>query len=118
PHLRDIETALATRHTSARFYLDVGGREEPDQTRLQEEYVGGTERVVAALRDSGTPVRYVYDSAAYHFESAWAERLPSALAWLLSGYAVTAPGQAAATEPGLGKGVRRAAVRLRRRFSR
>lgn len=118
PHLRDIETALATRHTSARFYLDVGGREEPDQTRLQEEYVGGTERVVAALRDSGTPVRYLYDSAAYHFESAWAERLPSALAWLLSGYAVSRPGDQAAAERGLGRSVRRAVQRLGRRVAR
>src|SRR5690606_26283724 len=117
-HLRDIEAALVAPHPSTRFYVDVGGREEPDNDELQAAYLRDAERVAAALRDSGTPVRYVYDSQAYHFETAWAERLPSALAWLLSGYAVTPPGQVAAAEPGLGKGVRRAARRLGRRFSR
>ena len=117
-HLRDIEAALAAPHPSSRFYVDVGGREEPDNDALQAAYHRDAERVVAALRGSGTAVRYVYDSQAYHFETAWAERLPSALAWLLSGYAVTPPGQVAAGEPGLGNGVRRAAVRLRRRLSR
>lgn len=103
PHLRDIETALAGEHPPTRFYLDVGGREEPEHARLQQEYVGGTERVVAALRASGTPVRYVYDSAAYHFESAWAERLPSALAWLLQGYAVESPARSRGSLLGAGR---------------
>ena len=107
PHLRDIEAALAAPHPPTRFSLDVGGHEEPDSADLQLAYRRDTERVVAALQASGDPVRYLYDSAAYHFEAAWAERLPSALAWLVSGYAVTRPGEAAGVERGLGAWLRR-----------
>jgi hypothetical protein len=114
-HLRDIEAAVTAPHPPTRFYLDVGGREEPDTPELQSAYLQDAERILAALRASGTPVRYVYDSAAYHSESAWAERLPSALAWLLSGYAVTPP---PVRERRLGAALRWAVLRLRRRPSR
>ena len=114
PHLRDIETALAGVHPPTRFYLDVGGREEPAHPLLQKEYVAGTERVVTALRTTGTPVRYVYDSVAYHFESAWAERLPSALAWLLQGYAVEPPARSRGSLLGAGRQLLSRVVRRER----
>ncbi|WP_109473466.1 alpha/beta hydrolase [Ornithinimicrobium cavernae] len=113
-HLRDIEAAVSAPHPPSRFYLDVGGREEPEDPAAQSAYLRDTERVVAALRASETPVRYVYDSQAYHFETAWAERLPSALAWLSTGYAVTRPGAPVTTKGRL----RRAAKGLVRAFRR
>jgi len=90
-HLLEIERAVAAPHPPTRFYLDVGGRETPDDAERQLAYRTDTERVVAALQAADVPVRYTYDSAAPHFETAWAERLPTALAWLLQGYAVGSP---------------------------
>lgn len=90
-HLTDLERAIAAPHDPTRFYLDVGGREIPDAPRRQVSYRQDTERIVRALLDADVPVRYTYDSAAFHFETAWAERLPQALAWLLEGYAVERP---------------------------
>lgn len=90
-HLREIELAIAAPRPPTRFYLDVGGREIPGSAALQRSYRRDTERIVTALQEASVSVRYTYDSAAYHFETAWAERLPSALAWLLQGYAVQAP---------------------------
>lgn len=90
--LADLEAALGRPGPSTRFYLDVGGHEVPESALRQAAYQNDTERIVAALRQAGAPVRYTYDSAAYHFETAWAERLPAALAWLLAGYAVPPPG--------------------------
>nr|WP_306238086.1 alpha/beta hydrolase-fold protein [Ornithinimicrobium sp. HY1745] len=114
PHLRDIEAALHAPHAPTRFYVDVGGHEEPDNPTAQAAYVQDSERVVGALRAARAPVRYVYDSAAFHTESAWAERLPSALAWLLSGYAVQRPGAQARGERGLGARLRRLTGSLQR----
>ena len=111
-HLREIELAVAAPGPPTRFYLDVGGHEVPDSPRRQASYRRDTERVVAALQGAGVPVRYTYDSAAYHFETAWAERLPSALAWLLQGYAVKEPGRSPA---GLLGSVRELARRVRER---
>lgn len=90
-HLADLERAVAAPHPPTRFYLDVGGQETPEDPARQLAYRTDTERVVAALQEADVPVRYTYDSAAPHVESAWAERLPSALAWLLRGYAVRPP---------------------------
>lgn len=90
-HLAELEQAVAAPHPPSRFSLDVGGRETPDDPARQAAYRRDTERVVAALQEAQVPVRYTYDSAARHFETAWAQRLPSALAWLLSGYAVAPP---------------------------
>lgn len=113
PHLQDLERALAQPHPPTRFYLDVGGRETPEDPDRQRSYVADTERVVAALRAADVPVRYTYDSAAHHHETAWAERLPAALAWLLEGYAVTPPG---APTSGL-RGVTAAVLRRARRLA-
>lgn len=91
PQLLEIERAVAAPHPPTRVYLDVGGRETPDDPERQLAYRTDTERVVAALQSAAVPVRYTYDSAAPHFESAWAERLPAALDWLLRGYAAGSP---------------------------
>ena len=88
--LRDVEEALAT-GLWGRLYIDVGGREKPESPEIERLYVEHAERLVRMVRAARLPVRYVYDSAAYHFESAWAERFPSAVRWLLRGYAVQAP---------------------------
>jgi predicted alpha/beta superfamily hydrolase len=80
-----------------RVYLDVGGREQPDDPAVEAAYVRDAETLLGLLRESPVPVRYVYDSQAWHFESAWAERLPGAVRWLLSGYAVPAPPPARGT---------------------
>lgn len=88
--LDQAEQALR-RPPPGRVYLDVGGRENPWDAAQERAYVQGAERLLHLLRGAGTPVRYVYDSAAGHHESAWAARLPDALRWLLSGYAVNAP---------------------------
>ncbi len=91
-HLAELEQAVVAPHPPTRFSLDVGGRETPDDPILQAAYRRDTERVVAALQEAQVPVRYTYDSTAYHFETAWAQRLPATLEWLLSGYAVARPG--------------------------
>lgn len=77
--------------THQRVYLDVGGHEQPDDPEVETAYVRDAEEVVGWLRDAGVPVRYLFDSQAGHHESAWAQRLPEALRWLLSGYAVASP---------------------------
>ncbi|MGD8199935.1 alpha/beta hydrolase [Ornithinimicrobium sp. W1679] len=90
--LLDLEAALRGR-APGRVYVDVGGHERPDDAGIERRYVEDAERLVRALRDAGVPVRYVYDSQAHHAEPAWAERFPSAVRWLLRGYAVAPPAQ-------------------------
>lgn len=92
-HLRELEEALAAPHPPTRFYLDVGGREIPDAAHRQDAYQRDTERVVGAMQRAGVPLLYTYDSQAYHFENAWAARLPAALSWLTAGYAVEQPSE-------------------------
>lgn len=87
----DLEAAARLRGAGARVYLDVGGHELPADPAIEQAYVVDAERVLGSLREAGVPVRYVFDSAAYHFESAWAERFQSAAAWLLAGYAASRP---------------------------
>lgn len=81
--LTDLEEALAAGTLSGRVHLDVGGHEQPDQPEIERAYVRDAERLLGALREAGVPVRYLYDSSAYHFETAWADRFPAAAAWLL-----------------------------------
>lgn len=88
--LLDLEASLPGR-SDGRVYVDVGGHEQHDDAEIERRYVADAERLVRSLRDAGVPVRYVYDSQAYHVETAWAERFPSALRWLLHGYAVAPP---------------------------
>lgn len=91
--LRDVEAALGSgrRGEGSRVYLDVGGRENHLDPHIERQYVEHAERLLSGLREAQVPVRYVYDSQGYHFETAWAERFPAAVAWLLSGYAVAPP---------------------------
>lgn len=89
--LLDLERELAQGTLQGRVYLDAGGHEEPGQPDIERAYVEDAERLLAALRRAQVPVRYVYDAAAYHFETAWAERFPAAAAWLLRGYAAAPP---------------------------
>ena len=88
--LLDLEASLPGR-PEGRVYVDVGGHEQHDDAEIERRYVVDAERLVRSLRDAGVPVRYVYDSQAHHVETAWAERFPSALRWLLQGYAVAPP---------------------------
>ncbi|RIK12289.1 MAG: hypothetical protein DCC50_13475 [Acidobacteria bacterium] len=91
--LRDVEDALRTGlpDEGTRLYLDVGGREHHLDRHVERLYVEHAERLLDVVRETGVPVRYVYDSQGYHFETAWAERFPAAAAWLLRGYAVAPP---------------------------
>jgi predicted alpha/beta superfamily hydrolase len=93
PMLDDLQERLSSwpHQPHQRVYLDVGGREQPDDAAIEAAYVRDAELVLGWLRGAGVPVRYLFDSQAHHAESAWAERLPAALHWLLSGYAVPAP---------------------------
>lgn len=92
--ISDLEAAARVRGPGSRVYLDVGGHELPEDPAIEQAYVADAERVLGSLREAGVPVRYVFDSAAYHFESAWAERFPSAAAWLLAGYEQSRPAPA------------------------
>ncbi|GGK62233.1 alpha/beta hydrolase [Ornithinimicrobium pekingense] len=89
--LEDVERALAQGPPAGRVYLDVGGREHHLDEDVRKHYVACAERLAGRLREAGVPLRYVFDSAGYHFETAWAERFPAAAAWLLRGYAVEPP---------------------------
>ncbi|WP_131105159.1 alpha/beta hydrolase [Ornithinimicrobium sufpigmenti] len=100
--LTDLEEALAAGRLSGRVHLDAGGHEQPDEPDIERAYVEDAERLVRALRGSDVHVRYVYDSTAYHFETAWADRFPAAAAWLLRGYAASAPFFAEAEQAGDG----------------
>lgn len=83
--LLDVERVLAAGPPPGRVYVDVGGRERPDDARIERLYVEHARRLVAALEGARVPVRHVYDSQAGHHETAWAERFPAAAAWLLRG---------------------------------
>lgn len=84
--LTDLARAARQEHPGARVYLDVGGSEGDEGAQAQAAYVADTERAVRVLRGARIPVRYVFDSVAIHHESAWGERLPAALRWLLRGW--------------------------------
>jgi predicted alpha/beta superfamily hydrolase len=89
--LGDVEQVLAQGPPAGRVYLDVGGREHHLDEQIRAHYVTSAERLAAKLLEAGVPLRYVFDSSGYHFETAWAERLPAAATWLLRGYAVEPP---------------------------
>jgi predicted alpha/beta superfamily hydrolase len=89
--LADVERAVVHGPPGGRVYLDVGGREHHLDGEIRRHYVVAAERLARTLAGAGVPLRYVFDSAGYHFETAWAERFPAAVAWLLRGYAVEPP---------------------------
>lgn len=100
--LLDLERELAAGTLAGRVYLDVGGHEQPGEPDVERAYVENAERLLVALRRAQVPVRYLYDAAAYHVETAWARRFPEAAAWLLQGYAAAPPFFAAPDGPGSG----------------
>jgi predicted alpha/beta superfamily hydrolase len=72
--------------TDGRLYVDVGGNESPDDPELNEAYLRDAERMVEQLREQGygdEQIRFVVDEEARHHESAWAERFPDAMRFLL-----------------------------------
>jgi predicted alpha/beta superfamily hydrolase len=89
--LADVERAVLEGPPPGRVYLDVGGREHHLDEEIRQHYVVHAERLGRTLARAGVPLRYVFDSAGYHVETAWAERFPAAAAWLLRGYAVEPP---------------------------
>lgn len=68
-----------------RLYVDVGGRESPENPELNEAYLRDAERMVDQLGAQGFDdnLRFVVDEDAPHHESAWAERFPDAMRFLL-----------------------------------
>ncbi|MFC4544493.1 hypothetical protein ACFO5R_21410 [Halosolutus amylolyticus] len=72
--------------TDGRLYVDVGGREAPDDPALNEAYLRDAKRLVERLRERGYDrdrLRFVVDEDAEHHEAAWAERFPDAARFLL-----------------------------------
>ncbi|SEO46436.1 Predicted hydrolase of the alpha/beta superfamily [Halogranum amylolyticum] len=81
-----FEYVAAQSRTDGRLYVDVGGREAPDDPELNEAYLRDAERMVGRLRTQGFEderLRFVVDEEARHRESAWAERFPGAIRFLL-----------------------------------
>lgn len=73
--------------TDGRLYLDVGGQESTEHPELNEAYRQGAERMVELLREKGfgdDQIRFVVDEEGIHRESAWAERFPDAVRFLLA----------------------------------
>lgn len=89
--VQDLGAGLAAGRLRGRVHLDVGGHEQHDDPVIERLYVEHAEALRGHLVRAGVPVRYVYDSQAYHFEDAWARRFPAAAEWLLHGYAVPPP---------------------------
>ena len=72
--------------TDGRLYVDVGGNESPDDPELNETYLRDAARMVDQLGEQGYDderLRFVVDEDARHHESAWAERFPDAMRFLL-----------------------------------
>lgn len=97
--LDELAADLDAGRLHGRVHVDVGGFEQPEDPVINGLYVEQAERFVGLLREGGIPVRYVFDSAAYHFEDAWARRFPAAVAWLLRGYAAPPPPHVATAAP-------------------
>ncbi|SOC55108.1 alpha/beta hydrolase [Ornithinimicrobium cerasi] len=96
--LDEVAAQLAVGGLEGRVHVDVGGLEQPGDPVINGLYVEQAERLVGILRDGGIPVHYVFDSAAAHFEDAWARRFPGAVRWLLDGYAADPPPHVVAAE--------------------
>lgn len=81
-HLQKIDTSKSTK-----WYLDVGTNETSNKNieNFNEIYVQGTLALEQALISLGVPqtdLKVVVEEDAPHFETAWARRFPTALAWL------------------------------------
>jgi predicted alpha/beta superfamily hydrolase len=83
---RDVFPFVEDRgYVDARIYVDVGGREFPDQPRRSERFYDAAHELVNLLEDLGYDenLRLVVDEDATHHEDAWAERFPDAVQFLL-----------------------------------
>lgn len=88
-----LQTVGTGANGSGKVYLDVGGREGPTlegwgyaDLDLDQAYLAGVRRLQAALLQHGyahDSLMYVEEAGAPHHESAWAQRLPAALRFLL-----------------------------------
>ncbi|MBB5233591.1 alpha/beta hydrolase-fold protein [Deinococcus budaensis] len=70
---------------TGRIWLDIGGREGPGEPERQRAYWQDAHAMRDLLLDKGMGerLRFVADPQGTHHESAWAERLPGALRFLL-----------------------------------
>ena len=78
--------AEETPRREGRVWLDVGGREDPDEPERNARYVEDFERMASLLRRKGygeAQLRTLYVPEAPHHETAWGVRLPDALRFLL-----------------------------------
>jgi len=72
----------ATPAPGTRVRIDVGGRESD---RWQDRYEAGYHEMRALLEEKGCEIAGYLDPDAVHHETAWATRLPEALAFLYGG---------------------------------
>jgi predicted alpha/beta superfamily hydrolase len=75
-----------TPRRDGRIWMDVGGREHPDDPALSARYVDVYERMMSILQRRGygdLHLRTLLVPEARHHESAWSVRLPDALRFLL-----------------------------------
>jgi predicted alpha/beta superfamily hydrolase len=68
---------------SARIYMDVGTNESDDD-ETNRKYVDGFNRMRTLLDERGVELHAVLDEGGIHHETAWAQRLPDALRFLLA----------------------------------
>jgi len=72
---------------TGRIWLDIGGRENPEFLERMRAYWQDAHAMRDLLleKQMGERLRFVADPEGTHHESAWAERLPGALRFLLGG---------------------------------
>ncbi|GBF05139.1 hypothetical protein DAERI_030305 [Deinococcus aerius] len=72
---------------TGRIWLDIGGREGPDEPERMRSYWQDAHAMRDLLLEKGMGerLRFVADPEGRHHESAWAARLPGALRFLLGG---------------------------------
>lgn len=78
--------AEETPRRSGRIWMDVGGREHPEDPERSRTYVEVFERMTAVLRGNGygeSQLRTLLVPDARHHETAWAVRFPDAARFLL-----------------------------------
>jgi predicted alpha/beta superfamily hydrolase len=80
--LKDVDKAKTL---PQRIYLGIGTKEDPDDTKLNDQAIQLVQDLGAALRKKGlgpTRLKVVVDEGAAHNEAAWSKRLPDAMLFL------------------------------------
>jgi predicted alpha/beta superfamily hydrolase len=80
--LKDVDKAKTL---PQRIYLGIGTKEDPDDTKLNDQAIQLAQDLGAALRKKGlgpTRLKVVVDEGAAHNEAAWSKRLPDAMLFL------------------------------------